>query len=197
LDSWFAFLHSVGAAFVLELDMPPYIKFVRQPGGTGRVQRTLDFGTAVFDPVRLAEWQCVTSICEMAEGWSSDHRPYGVRFQRRLRPARRVKDPRNCPVPACLFRDKDFVYEWSEAVRSWNRNRSRGFKALGEFADLTRAYAKDWREERCVEARSTQHKFDLAMLLQIAARLRTPVPLSRISRKLSAYRDFAPYASLR
>ena len=69
----------------------------------------------------------------------------------------------------------------------WSRNRAHGFSALGEFTDLTSSCAKKRLEERCVEAKSFHHNFELAMSMQMSARLRSPVPMSCLSRRFAAY----------
>jgi hypothetical protein len=188
LESWNAFLHSIGAGLDFELDGPTFAKFIRHSDGTaGWVLRTLDFGTAGYDPVAFAEWQCSSRIYNLDSQRASDHKPVEIKLRRRTRPKRRAKNARDAPIPAWLFQDSLFVNEWSDAVRSWGHTRAQGFSALGEFVDITRAHAKDWLEERCVEAQSPQHKFELAMAMHLSSRLRTPEPMSRISRRLAAY----------
>ena len=185
LDSLFQFLATIGVGLDLEIDDPTFIKLVRRSGGgSGWLLRTLDFATAGYDPVMFAEWQCSSSICNLAERRSSDHRPVEIRFRNRARPKPKKQNERNKPIPAWLFKDDAFVEDWMRTIRAWSCGRSRSFAALGEFADVTRTCAKVWLEEHCVEATSFQHKFELAVSMQMSARLRTPVPMSTLSRRL-------------
>lgn len=189
MDAWLAFLSSIGAGLDYEIDDPTFARFIRRVGGeSGWLLRTLDFAIAGFEQIKFVDWQGSSSICENAERRSSDHRPVEFRFNKRSRPkARRNKDARNSPIPPWLFRDDIFVDDWRSAIFAWSRNRSEGLDAPGEFASITSACASDWLKERCVEAKTAQHKFEIAISTQLSGRLREPFSMSRMSRRLAAY----------
>ena len=93
-SAWLNFLSSIGAVLDHELDEPTFIKFIRRSdGGSGWTLRTLDFGSAGYDPVRFADWQCSVSICDGADRRSSDHKPVEIRFRQRHRPRPKTKIP--------------------------------------------------------------------------------------------------------
>ena len=63
IEAWSAFLASLGAGFDHELEDPTFVRFLTRSGGqSGWILRTLDFGTAGYDPIRFADWQCSVSV---------------------------------------------------------------------------------------------------------------------------------------
>jgi hypothetical protein len=190
-------LASLSAGFDHELEDPTFVRFLTRSGGqSGWILRTLDFGTAGYDPIQFADWQCLVSVLELKGQRASDHKPVEIRFQLRKRPKRRKTNARNQPIPAWLFRDDGFRDDWISTVLAWASSRAEGFSALGEFVDLTRACASEWLQERIVEVKTSQHKFQTAMSMQMSARLCTPMSFKTSSRRLAAYPHLRSMCSL-
>ena len=196
LNGWRILLQAMRVEVDTELDEPTFSKNTCDRNNeTAWCSRTLDFAAAGFDSYRFLQWQVKVFISRsFRDRRASDHCPVELRFLRRSR-KRSQRSPEGDgnfqPIPEWLFTDECFLSEWRSCLDSWEQSRQSGMRALSEFVELTQACARDWLKDHVVEARTVEHKFQVAIALHMLSCQGVYVPASRV------FRLFAIYPTLR
>ncbi len=200
LSAWRNLLNAIDGGDEYELEVPTFSRYHRpndHSNNQGWICKTLDCICPGFDRVRHAHWQCKVYVNEReaykSSRKASDHRAVEMRFQLRRQRCQHAESREEAirrdmrPLPEWLFHDLDFRTKWLDALTDWEGTRSSGLGALGEFADITRQYGKDWLRTNVVEATCDEQRFEICMTTHMDALLGTRMSMQKYSKRLQAY----------